>query len=73
MLSTFFSENHAVYEIISQYMLEPERPQMTICLRVAYLISKATRAQAHSRPRAPTPTYTHTHTHTHTIVECQGE
>jgi hypothetical protein len=29
-------------------MWEPERPQMTICNRVAYCISKATRAEAHA-------------------------
>ena len=27
---TFFSENRAVYEIMSKNVVEPERPQMTI-------------------------------------------
>ena len=26
----FISENHAVYEIIRKYMIQPERPQLTI-------------------------------------------
>jgi hypothetical protein len=41
--------------------VEQERPQ-TIChIRVSCWVSKATRAQAHSRAHAPTPTCTHTH------------
>jgi hypothetical protein len=46
MFHKFLSENRAVYEIMSQYILEPERPQMTIWRRIACWISKATRAQA---------------------------
>ena len=38
-------------------------PQMAIWRRVAYSISKGTRAQAHARTHAPTSTHTHTHTH----------
>ena len=26
----FFSENRAVYEIMSKYLMEPERPEITI-------------------------------------------
>jgi hypothetical protein len=29
MLSNFFSENRAVYEIMAKNMMEPEGPQMT--------------------------------------------
>jgi hypothetical protein len=47
----FFSENHAVYETW-KYMVEPERPQMTIgCMHFVCWITMAT----------------HTHTHTQNI------
>ena len=61
-------------------MVEPERLQIAIWLRVACWISKTTRAQAHARSRAPTiphslkhavthaRTRPHTHTHTHTYL-----
>jgi hypothetical protein len=40
-------------------MVEPEWPQMTIWLRVALSIMKATRTQEHARARAlPPPTHT---------------
>jgi hypothetical protein len=29
MFNNFFSETHAVYEIMSKHIVEPERPQMT--------------------------------------------
>jgi hypothetical protein len=47
---------------MSKKLVQPERPQMTIWRRVACSISKATRAQAHTRALAPThqPIYTHT-------------
>ena len=67
-----FSENRAVYEIMSKNMSEPERTQTIWRLRVAYWISKCTRSQVHARARAPTPThpptYTHTRTHRYLIV-----
>ena len=41
--NVFFSENHAFYEIIWKYVIEPGRPQMTIRhMRVACWIYKAT-------------------------------
>ena len=52
MFSNFFPENRAVYEIMSENMVELGRPQMTIWrLRVAYWISKARRAQTRPYPR----------------------
>jgi hypothetical protein len=53
----FFTENRDVYEIMSKNMLEPERSQMEIWRRVAWWISKATRAQAHVSDRALIPTH----------------
>ena len=58
MSSYFFSENRAVYEIMSKNVAEPERPQMTVWRRVAFYISKATHPQAHDRAHAPTTTHT---------------
>jgi hypothetical protein len=43
MLNNFFSENRAVYEIMSKIMVEPDTPQMTtqnMCF--AWWIAKAT-------------------------------
>jgi len=41
---TFPSENHTVYEIMSNNTVEPGRPQMTIwCMRIACQASKATK------------------------------
>jgi hypothetical protein len=52
----FFSfENRSVFEILSKNMAEMERKQTIWSLRVAYWISKSTRAQA------PTPTHARTH------------
>jgi hypothetical protein len=62
---TFFSENRAVYEIMSKNMVEPERPQMTIWRRVAYWISKATRTQTRVSVCALTPTHERTNIHWH--------
>jgi hypothetical protein len=60
------SENHAVYEIMSKNLVEPERPQMTIWRSVACWISKTTRASTRSRLCTPiTHPYTHAHAHTH--------
>ena len=63
---TFYSENRAVYEIMSKNMEEPERLQITIWWRVTCWIIKPTRAQAHANARAPTVTSTQAHTHWHT-------
>jgi hypothetical protein len=52
--TTFSSENHAVYEIMSKNMVETDRLQMTIRLRVACWKSKATRTQVKSQARAYT-------------------
>jgi hypothetical protein len=58
-----FSENRAIYEIMSNNVVEPERPQMIIWQRFACWISKATRAQTHACARAPTTTRAHVGTH----------
>ena len=44
--ATFFSENRAVYEIMSKSMVKPAR---------RILDSKPTRVQVHARVRAPPP------------------
>jgi hypothetical protein len=58
--SDFFSENHALYEIMFKNIVKPQRTKIIWRLRVAYWISKLTRASTGSRP------YTHTHIHTRT-------
>ena len=50
--NNFFSENFAIYLIMSKNVVEPERPQMAMWRCVACWISKATRAQAHAIARA---------------------
>ena len=60
-----FSENRAIYGIMSKNMVESERPQTTIWRRITCWISKATRAEAHASAHAPTPTNTHAHAHAH--------
>jgi len=43
VFNDFFSENHAVYEIMWKNIVERDRPQMTIwCMRIACWITKAT-------------------------------
>ena len=59
MHNNVFSENRAVYEIMSKNVVEPERPQMTTRRRVACWISKATLEQAHARALASTHTQKH--------------
>jgi hypothetical protein len=59
MFSNFFFR--VVYEIMSKYMMEPERPRIIWRLRVARWINKATRAQAHASALALT---NHARTHT---------
>jgi hypothetical protein len=56
MFSNLFSENRAIYEIMSKYVLELQKLQMTIWRRVAWSISEATHAQTHASARAPTHT-----------------
>ena len=60
----FFFENRVVYETVSKNVLEPDRSQMEIWLRVECWISKATCARPCTlpRPRARTHSYIHTHT-----------
>jgi hypothetical protein len=59
--SVTFSENRALYETMSKYMVEPDRPQTIGRMRVEYWISKAARAQAdaHSLKRARARTHAH--------------
>ena len=45
-------------------MVDPEGPQITMLLRDARWISKATRAQAHARACARARTHTHTFVYT---------
>jgi len=40
--SNFFLENLAVYEIMCKYMVEPDRPQVTWRIHIAYWTIKAT-------------------------------
>ena len=56
LCSLTFSENRAVYEIMSKNMEEPWGPQMAIWRRVACWVSKTTHAEAHASVRAPTHT-----------------
>jgi hypothetical protein len=55
--SNFFSENRAVYEIMSKYVVELERPQMTMAARCmlldeqGYTHVKHTHAFGHSHAR----------------------
>jgi hypothetical protein len=51
-------------EITSKNMVEPERQQTIQLMRVAYWITKATRASTAREP----PKHTHTHTHTQKYV-----
>ena len=44
----FFPENRAVYEILSKKVVEPERRQTILRMRVACWLRNATRAQAHT-------------------------
>jgi hypothetical protein len=63
----FFSKNPTVYEKMSKDT-EPDRPQTVWCMRVASLMSKATRATVHSLVRAPTTSRKHTRLHTQKYV-----
>jgi hypothetical protein len=63
LCSATFSENCAVYEMVSKYIVEPERPQMAVQQRVPCWISKATCTQAHAHDRVPTLTHACTYPH----------
>ena len=64
IFSNFFSENLAVYKIVSKNVAEPERPQTAIWrMRIECWIIKGTCAQGHARSRAPTTTPPPSHTH----------
>ena len=58
LCSVTFTENRAVYEIMSNNFEESERPQITIQRRATCWISKNTSAQAYACAHAPTPTHT---------------
>ena len=62
MINTFFFENGAVYEIMSQNMVEPEGPQMTSQCGPYELHTG--QASLHARMGM----HTRAHTHTHTII-----
>ena len=59
LYSVTFSESLIDYEIMSQKLVEPEKPHIIIWRRIACLIVKATRGQAHSGAHAPSPTHAH--------------
>ena len=63
---TFFPDNHAIYEIMSKNIAEPESQQTIWSMRTAWWITKATRAQAHALASTPTPTHTHAHAQKYT-------
>jgi hypothetical protein len=64
---TFFSENHAVYEIMSKNVVEPEATNdVTIWrIRVACWISRSTSIHARAHAHAPRHPYSRTHTQPH--------
>ena len=59
MFHNFFSESHAVYEIMLKYVMEPEWLQMTVWLHSGCWISEATLMQAHC-PHPVSLSLTHT-------------
>jgi hypothetical protein len=72
MFNNFFSENRALYEMMSKNTVEPQRPQMAMCsLLVTCWISKGTHKQAHSgavHPHSPTLAHACADTHTQKYV-----
>jgi hypothetical protein len=65
LCSVTFSENRAVYEIMSKQLVEPERPKMAIWRRVVCWI------RLHARKHTPAPVHARRHadnTHTHKCV-----
>jgi hypothetical protein len=63
MFSNFFSENRAVYEIMSKLMMEKERKQITIWRRTACWTIMATRPQTHAIARKSTLIHAHARAH----------
>jgi hypothetical protein len=67
-----FSENLAVYRIMSRNLVKPEKTRTVWRNRVAYWISKPSRARQHtpafvrSQPFIRPPTFPPTHRHTRT-------
>jgi hypothetical protein len=63
MFSNIFSENRAVYEIMSKNVVEPERPQMTIIVaHMRCVLEKQGYARASAR------THARTHTEKYVII-----
>jgi hypothetical protein len=73
MYSKLYSENRAVYEIMTKHMGKQEATNdVTVWrIRVACWISKTTRthARAFTRPRSLAPLHTHTRERAHTHTE----
>ena len=67
-----FSENRAVFEIMSKNMVGPQRKQKIWRQRVAYWISEPTCVQVHTGARTPTRTHAcphpRTRAHIHTEI-----
>ena len=61
----FFSENRAVYEIMSKYMVEFEGLEMTSQYGAYELHVGQARLHALTRMHTPPRAHTHSHTHTH--------
>jgi hypothetical protein len=70
IFDNIFSENRAVYEIMSKNVVEPERPHdvKTWRIRVESWISKAACTHANVHAHAPGCTHARAHTHTHKYV-----
>ena len=69
----FFSENRAVYEIMSKNMVELERPQTIWRLRVEYWVSKDTGARRCTEKHIQMPAHICPHSRLHTQIEqCNG-
>jgi hypothetical protein len=75
-MSSNFSENHAVYEIMSKNIVDREGPQIVTIwrMRLEYWISKGTsthaQAAAHAsrHPHARSQKHTHAHTNKYIIL-----
>ena len=59
MLKYVFSENRAVYEIMSKNLVEPERPQITSQYDAHTFHAGYSRLYARTRMRTPTRPGTH--------------
>jgi hypothetical protein len=70
MFSDFFSENHAVYEIMSNNVMGAKDDADNMAPARGTLVNKPTREHARSRLLHPHPhPHPHPHTHTHTHRE----